>query len=70
MPEIIIIDSISRTRHTQKTSFVALMVLTTTLIVSFTSSPNSSYASTETENILMQPEGTQDMGTANTTGHS
>lgn len=57
----------SRTRHTQKTSFVALLVLTTTLIVSFTSSPNSSYASTESENTLMQPDGTQDMGTANNT---
>jgi pimeloyl-ACP methyl ester carboxylesterase len=58
---------VSRTRHTQKTSFVALLVLTTTLIVSFTSSPNSSYASTESENTLMQPDGTQDMGTANNT---
>jgi pimeloyl-ACP methyl ester carboxylesterase len=59
---------VSRTRHTQKTSFVALLVLTTTLIVSFTSSPNSSYASIESENnTLMQPDGTQDMGTANNT---
>jgi pimeloyl-ACP methyl ester carboxylesterase len=58
---------VSRTRHTLKTSFVALLVLTTTLIVSFTSSPNSSYASTESENTLMQPDGTQDMGTANNT---
>jgi pimeloyl-ACP methyl ester carboxylesterase len=57
----------SRTRHTQKTSFVALLVLTTTLIVSFTSSPNSSYASTESNNTLMQPAGTQDMGTTTTT---
>ena len=57
----------SRTGDTLKTSFVALLVLTTTLVVTFTSTPNSSYASTETENTLMQPEGTQDMGTANAT---
>jgi pimeloyl-ACP methyl ester carboxylesterase len=54
-------------RHNQKTSFVVLLFLTTTLVVSFTSSPSTSYASTEGENTLMQPEGTQDMGTANTT---
>jgi hypothetical protein len=53
----------SRRRDILKTSFVALLVLTTTLVVTFTSTPNSSYASTETENTLMQPEGTQDMGT-------
>src|SRR5215207_2773110 len=54
----------SKTRHTQKTSFVTLLVLTTTLVVVFTASANSSYASTESENnTLMQPEGTQDMGT-------
>jgi len=54
----------SKTRHTQKTSFVTLLVLTTTLVVGFTASANSSYASTESENnTLMQPEGTQDMGT-------
>ena len=56
----------SRTRDILKTSFVALLVLTTTLVVTFTSAPNSSYASTETENTLMQPEGTQDMGTTTT----
>src|SRR5918995_916739 len=51
------------TRHNQKASFVVLLFLTTTLTASFTLTPNSSYASTETENTLMQPEGTQDMGT-------
>jgi pimeloyl-ACP methyl ester carboxylesterase len=57
----------SKSRHTQRTSFVVLLVLTTTLIASFTLAPSTSFASTETENTLMQPEGTQDMGTANTT---
>jgi glyoxylase-like metal-dependent hydrolase (beta-lactamase superfamily II) len=51
------------TRHNQKTSFVVLLFLTTTLTASFTLTPNSSFASTETEDTLMQPEGTQDMGT-------
>ena len=61
-------DCMSKSRHTQKTSFVVLLVLTTTLIASFTLAPFTSLASTETENnTLMQPEGTQDMGTANTT---
>jgi pimeloyl-ACP methyl ester carboxylesterase len=60
----------SRTRHTQKTSFAVLLFVTATLIVSLTSTPNSSFASTGSENnTLMQPEGTQDMGTAtNATG--
>jgi pimeloyl-ACP methyl ester carboxylesterase len=57
-----------KTRHTQKASFVALLVLTTTLVVGFTASPNSSYASTEGENnTLMQLNGTQSMGTTTTT---
>jgi pimeloyl-ACP methyl ester carboxylesterase len=51
-------------RHTQKTTFVVLLFLTSTLIVSFILSPSTSFASTGTENTLMQPEGTQDMGTA------
>jgi pimeloyl-ACP methyl ester carboxylesterase len=58
----------SKAKHIQKTSFAALLVLTTTLVVTFTSTPNSSYASMETENTLMQPEGTQDMGTTTTNG--
>src|ERR687894_1840476 len=53
----------SRARDILKTSFVALLVLTSTLTASFTLTPNSSFASTETEDTLMQPEGTQDMGT-------
>jgi pimeloyl-ACP methyl ester carboxylesterase len=53
-------------RHTQKTSFVVLVVLATTLIGSFTLAPSTSFASTETENTLMQPEETQDMGTTTT----
>jgi pimeloyl-ACP methyl ester carboxylesterase len=54
-------------RHTHKKSFVVLLVLTTTLVASFTLAPSTSFASTETENTLMQPGGTQDMVTANTT---
>jgi pimeloyl-ACP methyl ester carboxylesterase len=57
----------SKTRHTQRTSFVVLLVLTTTLIASFTLAPSTtSFASTESNNTLMQPEETQDMGTTNT----
>ena len=55
-------------RQSQKTSFVVLLFLTTTLIASFTLAPYSSFASTEGNNILMQPEETQDMGTTTTTG--
>ena len=40
----------SRARDILKTSFVALLVLTTTLTATFTLTPNSSFASTETEN--------------------
>src|ERR687889_382880 len=53
-------------RHNQKTSFVVLLFLTITLTASFTLTPNSSFATTETENTLMQPEGTQEMGTTTT----
>ena len=51
----------------QKISFATLMFLTTTLIASFTLTPYSSFASTESENnTLMQPDGTQSMGTTTT----
>jgi pimeloyl-ACP methyl ester carboxylesterase len=52
------------TRHNQKISFVVLLFLTTTLIVGFTLTPYSGFASTENNNnTLIQPEGTQDMAT-------
>jgi pimeloyl-ACP methyl ester carboxylesterase len=55
----------SITRHTQKTGFAVLLFVTATLIVSITSTPSSSFASSGSENnTLMQPEGTQDMGTS------
>src|SRR5829696_5814563 len=54
-------------RHNQKTSFVVLLFLTTTLIASFTLTQYSGFASTESNNTLIQPDGTQGMGTANTT---
>jgi pimeloyl-ACP methyl ester carboxylesterase len=55
------------TRHNQKKcSFVVLLFLATTLIVSFTFTPSTSLATTDTENTLMQPEETQDMGTTTT----
>src|SRR5215213_5990696 len=53
-------------RHTQKKSFVILLFLATTLIASFTLTPYSSFASTESNNnTLIQPEETpqQGMGT-------
>ena len=55
------------TRHNQKTSFVVLLFLTTTLIASFTLTPYSGFASTESNNTLMQPEETQGMGTTTST---
>src|SRR5215213_7946692 len=56
-------------RHTQKKSFVILLFLATTLIASFTFTPYSSFASTESNNnnTLVQPDGTQGMGTGTTT---
>src|ERR687892_2307541 len=42
------------------------LFLIATLIVSFTLTPSTSFAGTETENTLMQPEGMQSMGTATT----
>src|SRR5215217_4503318 len=57
------IRCISR-RHNQKISFAVLLFLTTTLIASFTLTPYSSFASTEiSNNTLIQPDGTQGMGT-------
>ena len=50
-------------RHNQKTSFVVLLFLTSTLIASFTLTPYFSFASTESNNTLIQPEETQGMGT-------
>src|SRR5215210_524173 len=51
-------------RHTQKKSFVILLFLATTLIASFTFTPYSGFASTESNNnTLIQPDGTQGMGT-------
>jgi pimeloyl-ACP methyl ester carboxylesterase len=46
-----------------KIIFVVFLVLTTTLIASFTLTPYSGFASTESNNTLMQPDGTQAMGT-------
>ena len=54
-------------RHNQKTSFVVLLFLTTTLIAGFTLAPYSGFASTESNNTLIQPEGTQDMASSTTT---
>jgi pimeloyl-ACP methyl ester carboxylesterase len=51
------------TRRDDKIIFVVFLVMTTTLIASFTSTPYSGFASTESNNTLMQPDGTQGMGT-------
>jgi pimeloyl-ACP methyl ester carboxylesterase len=51
-------------RRDQKISFVVLSFLTTTLIASFTLTPSSGSASTESNNnTLIQPDGKQGMGT-------
>src|SRR5215208_2072822 len=51
-------------RHNQKISFGVLLFLTTTLVGSFTLTPYSGFASTESNNnTLIQPDGTQGMGT-------
>jgi pimeloyl-ACP methyl ester carboxylesterase len=55
------------TRHNQKTSFVVLLFLTTTLIVGFTLTPYSGFASTESNNTLIEPEASQDMATTSIT---
>jgi pimeloyl-ACP methyl ester carboxylesterase len=46
-----------------KITFVVFLVLTATLIANFTLTPYSGFASTESNNTLMQPDGTQAMGT-------
>jgi hypothetical protein len=55
----------------QKISFVVFLFLTTTLIASFTLTPYSGFASTESNNnnnnTLIQPDGTQGMGTTTAT---
>jgi len=50
-------------RSDDKIIFVVFLVLTTTLIASFTLTPYSGFASTESNNTLIQPDGTQAMGT-------
>ena len=50
-------------RRDDKIIFVFFLFLTTTLIASFTLTAYSGFASTESNNTLMQPDGTQDMGT-------
>jgi pimeloyl-ACP methyl ester carboxylesterase len=51
-------------RPDDKIFFVVFLFLTTTLIASFTLTPYSSFASTESNNnTLIQPDGTQGMGT-------
>jgi pimeloyl-ACP methyl ester carboxylesterase len=50
-------------RCDDKIIFVVFLVLTTTLIASFTLTPYSGFASTESNNTLIQPDGTQAMGT-------
>ena len=47
--------------HNQKTNFVILMFLTTTLIASFTLTPHYGFASTGDNNTLIEPEASQDM---------
>ena len=50
-------------RRDDKIIFVVFLVLTTTLIASFTLTPYSGFASTQSNNTLMQPDRTQAMGT-------
>jgi pimeloyl-ACP methyl ester carboxylesterase len=54
-------------RRDDKIIFVIFLFLTTTLIASFTLTAYSGFASTESNNTLMQPDGTQGMGTGTTT---
>jgi pimeloyl-ACP methyl ester carboxylesterase len=59
---------VSTRRRDDKIIFVVFLFLSTTLIASFTLTPYSGFASTESENnTLMQPDGTQDMGTTTAT---
>jgi hypothetical protein len=56
-------------RCEDKIILVVFLFLTTTLIASFTLTPYSGFASTESNNTntLVQPDGTQGMGTRTTT---
>src|ERR687895_1034284 len=51
------------TSQNGKTNFVTLLFLSIILIASFTLTPYSSFASTESNNTLMQPDVTQGVGT-------
>ncbi|HKH84944.1 MAG TPA: alpha/beta hydrolase [Nitrososphaera sp.] len=57
-------------RRDDKIIFVIFLFLTTTLIASFTLTAYSGFASTESNNTLMQPDGTQGMGTTTTNATS
>jgi pimeloyl-ACP methyl ester carboxylesterase len=53
-------------RHDQKINFVTLLILTTTLIVSFTLTPYSGFASPQENNdTLIEPEASQGIATTN-----
>ena len=54
------------TRHNQKTSFVVLLFLTTTLIAGFTLTPYAGSASAQDNNTLIEPEASQDMASSTT----
>jgi pimeloyl-ACP methyl ester carboxylesterase len=59
---------VSTRRRDDKIIFVVFLFLSTTLIASFILTPYSGFASTGSENnTLMQPDGTQDMGTTTAT---
>src|SRR5918994_6318621 len=51
-------------KHHQKTSFVILLFLTTTLIMSFTLTPFLGFASKETNDTLSEPGASRDTATA------
>jgi pimeloyl-ACP methyl ester carboxylesterase len=55
------------TRHNQKTCFVVLLFLTTTLIAGFTLTPYVGFASPQNNNTLIEPEASQDMASSSTT---
>jgi hypothetical protein len=63
---IVIIRCMSR-RHDQNISFVVLLFLTTTLIAGFTLTPYSGFASTESNNTLIESEASQGMSATNAT---
>ena len=53
-------------RHDQKINFVILLILTTTLIASFTLTPYSGFASPQENNdTLVEPEASQGIATTN-----